>query len=237
MLASRIDRLPRDEKELLQTLAVIGREFALSLVRRVVGADDDDLNRMLGDLQTAEFIYEQPATGDVEYVFKHALTQEVAYNSLLIERRKLLHERAGLALESMFAGRLDDHLDELAHHYERSANLAKAVDYLGLAAHRTAQRGLLAQGMEQAGRALKALETLPDTHRGLALSRRVSGCEFQLPASEAFRADARTRQIRRILHGRPSRRAQRVDVGRKSDAGLRQITQTRCVHPRRRAGA
>ena len=58
-----------------------------------------------------EFIYEQPAVGDTEYIFKHALTQEVAYNSLLIERRKQLHERAGAALESMFAGQLDDHLD------------------------------------------------------------------------------------------------------------------------------
>ena len=88
---SRIDRLPADEKELLQTLAVIGREFALSLVRRVVDArTDDELERMLADLQMAEFIYEQPATGDIEYIFKHALTQEVAYNSLLIERRKHL---------------------------------------------------------------------------------------------------------------------------------------------------
>src|SRR6266849_3370002 len=96
VIAARIDRLPSAEKELLQTLAVIGREFALSLVRHIVdGRRDDDLNRMLADLQMAEFIYEQPATGDVEYVFKHALTQEVAYSALLIERRKLLHERAG----------------------------------------------------------------------------------------------------------------------------------------------
>jgi predicted ATPase len=83
ILASRIDRLLPDEKELLQTLAVIGREFALSLVRRVVaGRKDDELERnMLANLQMAEFIYEQPATGDIEYTFKHALTQEVAYGS------------------------------------------------------------------------------------------------------------------------------------------------------------
>ncbi len=70
ILASRIDRLPPDEKELLQTLAVIGREFALSLVRRVFdGRKNDELERMLSDLQTAEFIYEQPAAGDIEYIF------------------------------------------------------------------------------------------------------------------------------------------------------------------------
>jgi predicted ATPase len=69
--------------------------------------------------------------GDVEYTFKHALTQEVAYNALLVERRKLLHERAGMALESMFAGQLEDHLDELAHHFNRTDNVTKAVEYLG----------------------------------------------------------------------------------------------------------
>jgi predicted ATPase len=86
ILASRIDRLPADEKDLLQTLAVMGKEFALSLVRAITGRTDDDLGWMLNDLQLGEFIYEQPAVGDVEYTFKHALTQEVAYNSVLVER-------------------------------------------------------------------------------------------------------------------------------------------------------
>ena len=85
---------------------------------------------MLRDLQIAEFIYEQPAVGDVEYTFKHALTQEVAYNSVLGERRKLLHERVGAAIEALYAERLDDHLEELARHYGRGGNADKAVDYL-----------------------------------------------------------------------------------------------------------
>src|SRR6266851_4913792 len=88
ILAARIDRLPPEEKEFLQTLAVIGREFPLGLMRRVTRKPDDELERMLSRLRAAEFIYEQPATGDVEYIFKHALTQEVAYNALLVERRK-----------------------------------------------------------------------------------------------------------------------------------------------------
>jgi predicted ATPase len=110
VLGSRIDRLSADEKELLQTLAVLGREFPLGLVQRVTRKPGDELERRLSRLQAGEFIYEQPAAGDVEYTFKHALTQEVAYNALLVERRKLLHERAGEDLESMFAGQLDDHL-------------------------------------------------------------------------------------------------------------------------------
>jgi predicted ATPase len=103
VLASRIDRLPPAEKELLQTLAVLGLEFLLSLIRAAISKPDDELDRMLSVLRLAEFIHEQPTIGDVEYGFKHALTQEVAYNALLIERRKLLHERAGAALESMYA--------------------------------------------------------------------------------------------------------------------------------------
>ena len=75
-------------KELLHALAIIGREFPLSLVRAVVTKSDDELSRLLNDLQLSEFVYEQPAVGDTEYVFKHALTQEVAYDSVLIERRK-----------------------------------------------------------------------------------------------------------------------------------------------------
>jgi predicted ATPase len=126
LLASRIDRLPPNEKELLQTIAVIGREFPLQLIREVTGKSQPDLNRALGVLGAAEFVYEQPAFPDPEYAFKHALTQEVAYNSVLIERRKLLHERVVAAMEAAYASRLDDHLSELARHYERSGNKCKS---------------------------------------------------------------------------------------------------------------
>jgi predicted ATPase len=87
ILAARIDRLPPVEKNMLQTLSVVGREFQLSLVRALIDKPDDSLQRIIDDLQLAEFIYEEPTGGDVEYSFKHALTQQVAYNSVLIERR------------------------------------------------------------------------------------------------------------------------------------------------------
>jgi predicted ATPase len=102
MIAARIDRLSTEQKDLLQTLAVIGRESPLGLVRQVASPVDTLLERMLAQLQASEFIYEQPALAGAEYVFKHALTQEVAYNSLLVERRKLLHERTGEAIEALF---------------------------------------------------------------------------------------------------------------------------------------
>ena len=120
ILASRIDRLPADEKGFLQTLAVIGKEFPLGLVRGVTRKPDEELERMLAALQLSEFIYEQPAFPESAYTFKHALTQEVAYGSLLGERRKELHERTAGQIEALFNSRLEDHYGELAHHYSCS---------------------------------------------------------------------------------------------------------------------
>jgi len=157
ILAARIDRLPADEKDLLQTLAVIGREFPLALVGRLLSTSDDELNRMLSDLQLAEFIYEQPATGDIEYIFKHALTQEVAYNSVLSERRKQLHERAAQAIEALFGSQLENHLSELAHHYSRSSNAPKAVEYLQRASEQAIERSANAEAIAQLKTALALL--------------------------------------------------------------------------------
>src|SRR5712692_5120648 len=163
ILASRIDRLPAEQKELLQTLAVIGRESLLGLLKKVVSQAEARRERMLGDLQAGEFIYEQAATGDIEYVFKHALTQEVAYNSLLIERRKLLHERIGDAIESLYASSLDDHLAELAHHYSHSDNITKAVEYLGRAGQQAMQRSAYADAIGSLNAAADLLQRLPDS--------------------------------------------------------------------------
>ncbi len=163
ILASRIDRLPAAEKELLQTLAVLGREFSSRLIKHVAGKSDDELERMLSVLQLAEFIYEQPAMGDVEYTFKHALTLEVGYNSVLAERRRLLHERAAQAIEALFSGRLEDHLSELAHHYDRSGNARKAVEYLGRAGHLVAQQTAHSEAVGYFKRAIELLKNLPDS--------------------------------------------------------------------------
>jgi predicted ATPase len=161
LLAARIDRLPADQKALLQTLAVIGRECALPLIRSVDGSSEAELERMLGELQRGEFIYEQPAFPDAEYTFKHALTQEVAYGSILIERRKLLHEDVGDALESLYAGRLEECCEALAHHYGRSGNIGKAVRYLHLAGQQAMRRSAHSQGINQFHSSLQLLRTLP----------------------------------------------------------------------------
>ncbi len=163
ILAARIDRLAYEAKDLLQTLAVIGREFPMSLIRAVIRKADDELGRLLDDLQLAEFIYEQPAVGDTEYIFKHALTQEVAYNSVLIERRKQVHERVGAALEARHANSLDEHLAELAHHYGRSNNPDKAVDYLSRAAQQALSRSAFNEALVHGRAGIVLIPGLPAT--------------------------------------------------------------------------
>src|SRR5260370_1125034 len=128
---------------------------------------------MLGALQLAEFIYEQPAMGDIEYMFKHALTLEVAYNSVLLERRRLLHERAGQAMEGLFTDRLEDHVAELAHHYDRSGNARKAVEYLERAGARAAQE--MAQRVIGRAQAAGAPAMLAGAHSILGLVLSASG--------------------------------------------------------------
>lgn len=163
ILAARIDRLPTEEKDLLQTLAVIGKKFPFSLIKQVVIKSEDEIHPLLSRLQVAEFIYEQPAFPEGEYTFKHALTQEVAYNTLLLERRKVLHERTAQAIETLFHFRLEDYYSELAYHHSRSGNTQKAVEYLGLAGQQAVQRSAHADAITCLTTALEMLQTLPDT--------------------------------------------------------------------------
>jgi predicted ATPase len=160
VLTARIDRLPLSEKELVQTLAVIGREFPLSLVRQVITQPEEELYRLLASLQRKEFLYEQPAFPEVEYLFKHALTQEVAYSSVLQDQRKALHERTAQATETLYGSSLDEHYSELAHHYGRSGNTQKAVEYLHLAGQQAVQRSANEEAVNHFAAALGLLKTL-----------------------------------------------------------------------------
>jgi len=162
VLASRIDRLRAPHKELLQTVAVLGREFSLSLAQRVTLKTGDDLEQMLAELQLAEFINEQPTAGELEYTFKHALTQEVAYNSLLTERRRAIHEKSANALEALFSERLDDHYTELAYHFLRGVDTAKAIHYAQLAADQAVNRAVYSEAASLIEASLRLLDQLPE---------------------------------------------------------------------------
>ena len=200
ILASRIDRLGKDEKDLLQTLAVIGREFSLGVLKAVVSKPEDDLNRMLSDLQLREFVYEQPSIGDIEYTFKHALTQEVAYGSVLIERRKELHEAAARAFEALFPDRLEDHISELARHYSRSSDARKAIHYLKRAAQQAQHRSAFSEARSYLTDGFELLKKLSDDRerdrQELALQIALSHC---LSGTQGFASVEFETALRRAL--------------------------------------
>ena len=116
ILAARIDRLSAEDKRLLQTASVIGKDVPFALLQRIADETEDAVRRSLASLQAAEFLYEVRLFPDLEYTFKHALTHEVTYGSLLQERRHILHARIVEALEQIYADRLAEHLEQLAHH-------------------------------------------------------------------------------------------------------------------------
>lgn len=164
VLAGRIDQLGAVEKELLQTAAVIGREFSLSLLTQVAQQNEDTLVPLLSHLQTAEFIYEQPAFPEVEYTFKHALTQDVAYNSLLSERRQEVHARTAQAIASLFHEQLNDRrLRELAYHSAQSGNTEKAVEYSQRAGEMALKNSAYTEAIRDFNYALDLLPALPHT--------------------------------------------------------------------------
>src|SRR5207237_82609 len=130
ILAARIDRLAADDKQLLQTASVIGKDVPFVLLHAVAEAGEDAVHRGLTHLQAAEFLYETRFFPDPEYTFKHALTHEVTYGALLEDRRKDLHARIVGAIERIYPDRLTEHVERLAYHAERGELWEQAVTYL-----------------------------------------------------------------------------------------------------------
>jgi predicted ATPase len=127
MLAARIDRLAPEDKHLLQAAAVIGHDVPLALLMAIAGEPQDTVRGRLTRLQAAEFLYETRLFPDLEYTFRHALTHEVAYEGLLLDRRRQLHAAIVAAMEDHYAGRLSEHAERLAHHTVRGARWEKAI--------------------------------------------------------------------------------------------------------------
>ncbi len=136
MLAARVDRLSPDDKRLLQSASVIGKDVPLIILQAAVEMPEGELHAGLARLQAAEFMYETSIFPDREYTFKHALTHEVTYNSLLRERRRELHRRAGEAVEHLFAERREEFSSLLARHFLECGDLRKALAYAMQAAEK-----------------------------------------------------------------------------------------------------
>jgi predicted ATPase/class 3 adenylate cyclase len=163
VVAARIDRLPLTEKRLVQAAAVIGTDVPVPLLRAVTEMTEEDLAGSLRHLQAAEFLYETRLLPELTYTFKHVLTQEVAYNAVVQERRRVLHERVAQAIEGLFADRLPEHYNTLVHHYSHSGNSAKAVHYLARAGQQAVERSAYAEAVSHLTTALDLLATLPET--------------------------------------------------------------------------
>jgi tetratricopeptide (TPR) repeat protein len=171
IIAARIDRLEERLKRIMQVAAVIGREFAFRLLQAISGMHED-LKHQLLNLQGIELIYEKRLFPELEYIFKHALVQEVAYNSLLSTRRKEIHRRIGSAIEELYAGNLEEFYEVLAYHYGRSDDQEKTLEYMELANRKATKLSALQDAMGYFEAAMALLDTLADTepHRLLRIS-------------------------------------------------------------------
>ena len=189
VLAERMDRLPAEEKRLLQTAAVIGTEIPLPLLQAIAELPEAVLHRSLAHLQAAEFIYEIRLFPDHEYTFKHALTHEVAYGSLLQERRRVLHARIVEALEALAGERVTEQVERLAHHALRGEVWDKALAYFRQAGEKALARSAHREAVGSFEQALRALPHLPEQRdtREQAIDLRLALRSALLPSGDSGR--------------------------------------------------
>jgi class 3 adenylate cyclase/tetratricopeptide (TPR) repeat protein len=167
VLAARIDRLSPGDKTLLQTASVIGKDVPFALLQAIAGPADSELHAALGRLQAAEFLYEARIFPDLEYTFKHALTHDVAYGSLLQDRRRTLDGRIVETLERLYPDRMAEQIERLAHHALRGELWDKAVTYLRQAGAKAFARSANREAVAYLEQAVAALPHVPDTPQAL----------------------------------------------------------------------
>jgi class 3 adenylate cyclase/tetratricopeptide (TPR) repeat protein len=162
VLDARIDSLSEAAKRAMQAGAVLGREVSLRLLEAVAD-QPGTLDEAMDELIRREFLYERPGAGERMYVFKHGLIQEVAYATLLEQRRAALHARAARTLEAFYDRRTDEVVEVLAHHFGRSDDIEKAVHYTILAGEKAQRRWANAEALAHFANALALLDALPET--------------------------------------------------------------------------
>jgi pimeloyl-ACP methyl ester carboxylesterase len=173
VIMARVDSLPERAKGVLQTGSAVGREFSHDLINRVMELPEQELLSHLSALKDSELLYERGIYPQSTYIFKHALTQEVTYNSLLIKRRKEIHKKIGRAMEEISSERLEEFYEMLAYHFEQGEVWAKAVHYLLYAAEKAKEQYAYPHASHSCMRALEAVAHAQDLRaervRGLAL--------------------------------------------------------------------
>ena len=208
VLAARIDRLPPEEKQLLQTAAVIGTEVSFPLLHAIAELSEARLYGGLAHLQAAEFLYETQLFPEHAYTFKHALTHEVAYSSLLLEQRRALHARIVEALEALAGERGIEQVERLAHHALRGEVWDKPLGYCRQAGEKVMARSAYHEAVEYFEQALSALSHLPEQHhtREQAVDLRLALRSALLPSGNEGRILAYLREAESLAAALDDRR-------------------------------
>jgi class 3 adenylate cyclase/tetratricopeptide (TPR) repeat protein len=203
VILSRIDRLQGDVKYLLQCAAVIGRVFQRRLLQYVSGRQEA-LDEHLARLEEHGLVYRERIVPEEEYAFKHALTQMTTYEALLVRHRQAFHERIGAGIEALYEAQLEEYYEVLAYHYSRSANSAKAIDYLIKAGDKATGRYATGQALTYFGQALE-LATDTETQESI-LTRRAA------LLADIYQGQAAAEDYGRLLASARERGAERVEL-------------------------
>jgi len=164
VIMARVDSLPERAKEVLQTGSVIEREFSYPLINRVTGLPEKELLSYLSILKDSELLYERGIYPQSNYIFKHTLTREVVYDSILAKRKKKLHEEIGKAIEELYKDNLSDRYEVLAEHYFSSENYSKSADYSRLASRKAEKAASLNDAIAYTKKRVRSLERLQQTN-------------------------------------------------------------------------
>jgi tetratricopeptide (TPR) repeat protein len=166
MIMARVDSLPDATRTVLQTGSVIEREFPYNLIKRVTGLPEQPLLTHLSALKDSELLYERGIYPQTSYIFRHALTREVVYESILGKKKKELHEEIGKGIEELYKETLAEHYGVLAEHFWVSENYARAAEYLRMAGRKAEKAASFPEAIAHAQRRIACLEKLPMTHEG-----------------------------------------------------------------------
>ncbi len=179
MIMARVDSLPEASKEVLQTASVIEREFPYELIKRVTGVSGEDLLSHLSTLKDSELLYERGIYPQSVYIFRHALTREVVYDSILAKRKKNLHEKIGYAIEDLYQENIDEQYGVLVEHFIEGGNYEKGAEYSEIASKKSEKTVSINDAIAYAQKRIQCLEKLPlnenvqkkiiDTRTGLGL--------------------------------------------------------------------
>ena len=164
VIMARVDTLPEGAKDLLQIGSVIEREFNYELIKHVTGVTEQELLSHLSILKDSELLYERGIYPQSTYIFKHALTHEVVYDSILTKRKKRLHDEIGSVIEELYKDKLDEHYGILSEHYVASENYEKGAEYSRLADKKAEKSASLPDAIAYAKKRVACLERLPQTH-------------------------------------------------------------------------